>query len=1138
MRREYRLAVYLIVLAALPPAQAQHTRPSAHLNLEPAASWDVEAPRGETFEVDFTTDEGTWMSVDISPDGRWLVFDLLGHIYRVPAEGGDAECLTQDSGVALNFHPRFSPDGKHIAFVSDRGGQNNLWVMSADGSEATAVFVDSMSRITSPAWTPDGRAIVAVREFPTYSMHRRSARIWHFPVGQPDQRPTQLVGELSGSQVYWPTPAADGKSVYFMQTTFARQLDGLQRMQHLRRVDIATKAVALVSPTDADYPYRADPIGDMAPELSPDGRWLAFARRVPEGRLTLGGHELRGRTALWIRDLESGAERIVADPIEFDMHQAHGMKNLRVLPGYAWAGDSRSLVFSAGGKLRRVWLDGRQEIVPFSARVHRVASEQARSRAGINDEPLRVRFLRWADVSSDRRHVVFEALGTIWRQPMAEGVLMQGPPVPIDLQPERGRFHFMPRLSPDGKRVAYVSWSDDALGHVWVANADGSGKPRQVSSAPRLYLYPAWSADGKTIHAIRSTDSDAARLARGHAGGFELVRWGPRQRNADVVLAQVAALPFQTGPGGRLYQTVPQGGSYTQHLLAKGKMIPEPHALLVSWDAGGNGAPRPELRFPAASDAVLSPDGRHVAFREGYEIHVAPVPSGQSYYDEEQTYVWRGAERPYPIVKENPRAKARHLSFGGGAYPRWLDADTLIYTSANTIRVVNIETGESQDIQIGLNVPRLNAGNAATIALRNARLVTLGPAGTIEHGTIVVTGRRIVCAGDCPVPSSAYVLDLDGTTIIPGFVDVHAHGGYLAARKEVIPQRLSGPALYLAYGVTTTLDPAATSEIVFPVAEMIEAGRLVGTRTFSTGEYLMPVSPYVGPAGNRDAEALIRRLESYGAISSKIYLPARRDQRQMMTDWARRLGLTVTSEGGDLYYNVGSMLDGHTGFEHPLHYLQVWNDVTQFFAQTNAVYSPTLIVAGGGRWMEEYFQSRSDLWNDPKQRRFMPWPELARRINHAVLPESEYTFPFLAEGVAAILRAGAHAAIGGHGQQWGLDSHWEVWGYSEALAPLEALEMASLGGAYMAGIEADVGSLEAGKLADLMVLDANPLDDIRNTTKIRFVMKDGVLYDDDTLDQLWPGQISYGQPAWLEEDIFRSGRHAIDDDGQAGTAPN
>ncbi len=301
-----------------------------------------------------------------------------------------------------------------------------------------------------------------------------------------------------------------------------------------------------------------------------------------------------------------------------------------------------------------------------------------------------------------------------------------------------------------------------------------------------------------------------------------------------------------------------------------------------------------------------------------------------------------------------------------------------------------------------------------------------------------------------------------------------------------------------------------------------------GPRIFTTGETLMPQAPLTGPADFEDAERRVRRLSDQGAISIKIYLSPRRDQRQMYAEAARRLGLSVTNEGADFTYNVGSMLDGNTGFEHPMHQLPTWNDVAQFFAQTKAVYSPTLIVAGATTWMEDYFQSRADLWSNAKMRRFLPWRRLTRLVNHATRPKSEYGYPAMVETVKDLIRAGGYGAIGGHGQTWGLDSHWEVWGYAEALEPLEALQMASLGGARMAGLEDDLGSIEAGKLADLMVLDANPLDDIQNTAEIRYVMKGGVLYDDETLDELWPQNIERTKPAWVREDVFRTDSRAIE----------
>ena len=150
--------------AEQPAGQAAAVAPPKGSPDAPPAPWDVTKARGKTREIDFDTSEGTGMSVSLSPDGKYVVFDLLAHIYRIPGSGGNAECLTQNSGVALNFQPRYSPDGKYIAFISDRAGQNNLWVMDADGHNPRAVFDDKDIRVTQPAWTPDSQYILVVRD--------------------------------------------------------------------------------------------------------------------------------------------------------------------------------------------------------------------------------------------------------------------------------------------------------------------------------------------------------------------------------------------------------------------------------------------------------------------------------------------------------------------------------------------------------------------------------------------------------------------------------------------------------------------------------------------------------------------------------------------------------------------------------------------------------------------------------------------------------------------------------------------------------------------------------------------------------------------------------------------------------------
>src|SRR5215467_4820270 len=131
---------------------------------KPAAEWDTTKAHGQARDIDFDTSEGTWMALTLSADGKWIAFDLLGHIYRMPTGGGKAECLTQDSGIALNMQPRYSPDGKTIAFISDRKGQNNLWLMDGDGKNPRAVFTDKGKRVLAPVWTPDGNYIVVQQQ--------------------------------------------------------------------------------------------------------------------------------------------------------------------------------------------------------------------------------------------------------------------------------------------------------------------------------------------------------------------------------------------------------------------------------------------------------------------------------------------------------------------------------------------------------------------------------------------------------------------------------------------------------------------------------------------------------------------------------------------------------------------------------------------------------------------------------------------------------------------------------------------------------------------------------------------------------------------------------------------------------------
>ena len=263
------------------------------------------------------------------------------------------------------------------------------------------------------------------------------------------------------------------------------------------------------------------------------------------------------------------------------------------------------------------------------------------------------------------------------------------------------------------------------------------------------------------------------------------------------------------------------------------------------------------------------------------------------------------------------------------------------------------------------------------------------------------------------------------------------------------------------------------------------------------------------------ARSEVNRRKAWGAVSIKNYRQPGRRQHQLLAQAAREAGISLTSEGGPLFLDVGYAIDGQTGWEHMIADLPLYRDATTFFGQAGLVYSPTLMVAGVPHGAMEYYRPSADLLNEARTRRFMPFPVLAAKVASAKPRRlEEMAFPIMAEGVADIVKAGGFAAIGEHGEQTGIGSHWELWTYATALSPVEAIKVATWDGAYFIGAQEETGSIRAGKLADLAILDADPTADIRNSSKVGMVMKAGRLYEAATLNELWPGKTPFGPIPW------------------------
>ncbi|MBT8272670.1 MAG: amidohydrolase family protein, partial [Bacteroidia bacterium] len=396
------------------------------------------------------------------------------------------------------------------------------------------------------------------------------------------------------------------------------------------------------------------------------------------------------------------------------------------------------------------------------------------------------------------------------------------------------------------------------------------------------------------------------------------------------------------------------------------------------------------------------------------------------------------------------------------------------------------------------------------IAFTGARIITMEGDKVIENGTLIVNENRIQALGpaaEVSIPSNAKVYDVSGKTIMPGIVDAHAHiGGF---RYGLTTQKHWQFYANLAFGVTTAHDPSANSESVFALSELQKNGSLVGPRLYSTGFILYGADGDFKAVINNldDARSSIRRTKAFGALSVKSYNQPRRDQRQQVLQAAREEGIFVVPEGGSTFYhNMTMVMDGHTGVEHNIPIAPVYKDVLTLWGNSNTGYTPTLVVNYAGMSGEYYWYQNTNVWENEKLLKYFPRSIIDSRSRHrTMVPQEEYENGHIltSKTCKALTDVGVKVNLGAHGQLQGLAAHWELWMLHQGgMTNMEALRAATLNGADYIGMSNDIGSLETGKLADLIVMDKNPLEDIKNTESVIYTMVNGRLYDTETMNEI------------------------------------
>jgi Tol biopolymer transport system component len=1004
-----------------------------------AQKWNIDNPPGPSKKVTITTDEGTWMDVDVSPDGKTIAFDILGDIYSMPIAGGKTTLLA--GSRAWDIQPRFSPDGKVVAFNSDKDGGDNIWIMNADGSDKHAITRETYGLLSNAAWSPDGQYLIAQKHF---TGKDGGNELWLYNRTGGDG--IQLTKRANKDAIE-PVISPDNKSVYWSENEIpGPNADPNKGIYNIKRLNRETGAISTISGGTG---------GACRPQLSPDGNLMAFVKRV------------RLKSVLFLHNISTGEEWPEYDDLSHDQQET--VNTPTTYPNFGWSPDNKNIIFYAKGKIWNLDITTLNTVsVPFEVTSTKSITEALHFPQKVFSDDFMPDMINGLTSSADGKMIAFSAAGYVYTKILPDSLPKR---ITATNDPE-----YSPAFSPDGKSLIYIDWSDELKASINTIDLKTRIVTR-LTAEKGFYYTPKFSAKGDRIIFRKGKGNDIQGFAFGENPGIYTM---PATGGTPKMVIDSGSEPQYTGNDARIYYEVNRNGKKT---------------FMVMDTTGAN----PKILYTSANTSQLmpSPDGKWIAFSDHINSYIAPMV---------------GIGNVQELTADNTAIPLTKISREAAENIQWsTDSKKIIWTTGqrdyergidNILNNTNTDTtGININLKIKTDVPD------GKIAFKNARIITMHGDDVIINGTILINGNKISAMGkaaDVLIPADAKIFDLAGKTVIPGLIDVQAR--LHPASGGISPQQDWNYYANLAYGITTVLDPSNHTDIALNQSEMVKAGSMAGPRIYVAGNINSNAD------ADDDAENIteniklnLHKFKTEGIFYVEMDGFTRRDQRQQILAAARDLQMDVLpANGAGLNGDMNRIMDGYTSIEHNLPVWPLYKDVKTLFNASKTAYTPELIVSRGTQYGENFWFDRLEVWRNAYLLNYVPQYIIDARSRRRTTSEyGDYGHIDVARATKQIADGGTKITIGSNGEIQGLGAHWEMWMLAQGgMSPMDVLRAATINGAAYLGMDKEVGSLEVGKLADMVILNDNPLDDIRNSEKIKYVMINGRLYDTESMNEI------------------------------------